>query len=75
MSHAYIISYHKLWNKLIDLQMTKRELTAKAQITSSTLARMGKGESASLDTLAKICSALNCDLHDIVEFIPLEENS
>ena len=61
------ISYNKLWILLIDKNMTKTELRLKADIATSTLAKLSKNEQVSMEVLLKICKTLNCDLSDIVE--------
>lgn len=61
------ISYNKLWKLLIDKGMTKTELRLKADIATSTLAKLSKNEQVSMEVLLKICKTLNCDLSDIVE--------
>ena len=66
------VSYKKLWKILIDLDINKRELSRLASISTSTLTKLSKGECVNMDMLLKICTALDCDLHDIVEVIPDE---
>ena len=61
------ISYNRLWKLLIDKNMTKTELRLKADIATSTLAKLSKNEQVSMEVLLKICKTLNCDLSDIVE--------
>ena len=63
------ISYSKLWHLLIDKKMTKTELRTLAGVSTNVIAKMGRNESVSMDTLAKICVALNCDLSDVVEMM------
>ena len=63
------ISYKKLWKLLIDNNMMKKDLMAKANITSNTMAKMGKNEPVSLDALARICVALKCNIGDILDII------
>lgn len=62
-------SYNKLWKLLIDKNMTKSDLRKAIGISSSTMAKMGKGENVSLDVIDKICSLLNCKVEDILEHI------
>lgn len=62
-------NYNGLWKLLIDLGMSKTDLRKKADLTTVSLARMGKGEPVSLQSLKRICDALDCELKDIVEFI------
>jgi DNA (cytosine-5)-methyltransferase 1 len=64
-----VVSYDKLWKKLIDLKMNKTDFRKKVGISSSTLAKMGKNETISMDIILKICSSLNCDISDIMETI------
>ena len=68
------ISYNKLWKQLIDKNMTKTELRLKADIGTSTLAKLGKNEQVSLDVLLRICKVLNCDISEIMELIKENDN-
>lgn len=60
-------SYNRLWKMLIDKHMTKTEMRKLAGISTNILAKMGKDEPVAMDTLAKIATALQCGLDDIVE--------
>jgi DNA-binding Xre family transcriptional regulator len=62
-------SYKKLWKLLIDKEINKRTLGQMANVSGSTLTKLVKGESVNMDILLRICAALNCDLHDIVEIV------
>lgn len=66
-------SYKRLWKLLIDKDMKKKDLAATAGISTFTISKMGKGENVTTDVLGKICSALNCSIEDIMEFIPDEQ--
>lgn len=68
-----LVSYKKLWKLLIDKDMLKKDLRAMIGVSTTTMARLSKGENVSTEVLAKICSALKCDIGDIMEFIPDEE--
>ena len=66
-------SYKKLFKLLIDRDMKKKELAAKAGVSIATITKMGKdGAVVSSDVLVKICAALGCTIDDIVEIIPEE---
>ena len=65
------ISYKRLWKLLIDRNMKKTDLKEQAQISSSSIAKLGRNENVNTDILVKICQALNCKLEDIME---LEED-
>ncbi len=67
MNDTYHISYDKLWKLLIDKHMMKKDLQKASSLSSNVITKMGKGESVTLETLAKICIALQCKLSDIVE--------
>lgn len=63
------MSYNKLWKLLIDKGMTKTEMRKQAGISSSSLAKLGKGETVTTSVLVKICEVLKCGLGDIAEVI------
>ena len=62
------ISYNGLWKMLIDKNMYKKDLAAELNISSATMAKMGKGENVSLEVLQKICEYMDCDIGDIMSF-------
>ena len=64
------VSYKKLWKLLIDMDIKKKDLSAKAGVSPATITKMGKGGHVTTEVLAKICSALNCQVEDIMEVIP-----
>ena len=68
------VSYNKLWKMMIDRKLMKKDLTAMAGISTNAMAKMGKEENVSTEVLGKICSALNCRIEDIVEFVPEERD-
>ncbi len=53
---------------LIDKNMYKKDLAAKLNISSATMAKMGKGESVSMDVMQRICVYLDCNIGDIMSF-------
>jgi DNA-binding Xre family transcriptional regulator len=59
---------------MIDLEINKKDLAEKAGISTSTLTKLAKGECVNMDMLVKICIAIDCDLHDIVEIVPDNSN-
>ncbi len=64
-----VYSYNKLWKLLIDKNMMKKDLMEKTKITSSTIAKMGRGEAVSLDVLGRICNVMECNIGDLVDFV------
>lgn len=67
------VSYNRLWKLLIDKGITKTEMRKKAGISTSVLAKMGKNETVSMDTLVRIAIVMECGLDDIVE-VTLEKD-
>ncbi len=66
-------SYNKLWKLLIDKGWTKSKLKQEAGISSSSIAKLGKGENITTDILLKICIALDSKIEDIVEIIDIND--
>ena len=64
-----VISYKKLWKLLIDKDLKKQDLRTMAQLSSSTIAKLTHGENVSTAILLKICTALHCDISDIMEVV------
>ena len=65
------VSYKKLWKLLIDLDMKKKDLQQAAGVSSALIAKLGRNEYVSTDSVVKICSALHCDIGDIMEVVDL----
>lgn len=64
-----MVSYNKLWKLLIDKELNKKELIKLSGVSSSSIAKMSKGQNVTTDVLCKICEALNCDFKDIMEYV------
>ena len=62
------VDYSNLWKLLIDKHMNKTQLREMAKLSTNAIAKLGKNESVSLDTLEKICTALSCSIEDIMTF-------
>jgi len=66
--HFVKISYNGLWKLLIDNEMQKKDLIDKIGVSSTTIAKMGKGEKVSLDVLERICDYFDCNIGDVMRF-------
>lgn len=66
-----MMKYYKLFDLLNRREMKKTELLS--IVSSVTLAKLGKGDSVTTDILCKICSFLNCQPGDIMEYVPEEK--
>lgn len=63
------VDYSNLWKLLIDKHMNKSQLREAAKISTNAIAKLGRNESVSLDTLEKICVSLSCKIEDVVTFV------
>ena len=68
------ISYNRLWKRLIDHDLSKTDMMRRAKISTNVLARLGKGAPVSMESMEKICKVLNCNIGDVMEFVPDNEN-
>ena len=64
------VCYKKLWKMLIDKDMIKKDLRLKTGFSTTTMSKLSKDENVSRDVIEKICMVLNCDVGDIMEFVP-----
>jgi DNA (cytosine-5)-methyltransferase 1 len=64
--------YDRLWKLLIDNKMKLTDLKAASGISFNVLARLGKDQPVSIDSLEKICKTLGCDIGDLMQFIEEE---
>lgn len=64
------VTYKKLFHLLIDRGISTSELTEQAGFSANILTRLRRDQYVSLDSIEKICLALNCSVDDILEFIP-----
>ena len=67
-----MISYDPLWKTMKERGATTYTLQVKGQISSSTIRRLKVGDSVSTNTLDALCKILQCNLADIVLYLPDE---
>lgn len=63
------VSYKKLWKLLIDKDIKKKDLIERAKISPATVTKMGKNGHVTTEVLLKICTALDCQVDDIMEIV------
>ena len=68
------VEYLRLWKLLLDRGMKKTDLKTEAGISSNVLAKLGKNEYVSMVTMEKLCTSLDCNIEDIMEFISKKES-
>ena len=64
------LCYKKLWKLLIDKDMTRASLREATGIAPATLSKMSRGESVGANVLERICESLQCNIGDIVDYVP-----
>lgn len=67
------VSYKKLFKLLIDKDLKKNDLREMAGIGNSTMTKLANNENVTMEVMAKICSALDCKIDDVVEILPDEK--
>lgn len=67
------VLYNRLFKLLIDRKMTNTQLMEKAGFSANIITRLKKDEYVSMESIEKICAALNCSVDDILEFLPIEK--
>ena len=67
-----MISYAPLWETMKRKNATTYTLQVKGEISSSTVRRLKADESVSTNTLDALCRILDCELDDIIAYLPDE---
>lgn len=69
-----MIVYKKLWKLLIDKEIKKTQLSEMANVSMTSIAKLGRNENVNTEILNKICIALNCNIEDIMEVVAEQDN-
>lgn len=64
------ISYNKMKKRMIDLNIKPKDLKILADVSQNVMAKINRNESVSIESLEKICRALNCNIGDVMDFLP-----
>ena len=64
-----MVSYDKLWKKLIDLKLKKKDLKDINGIGSTTMSKLTNNEPVSMTVMIKICIALKCNIGDVMDVV------
>lgn len=65
-------SYNKLWKLMIDKGINKKTLREMSGISATSVAKLGNSGNVNTEILLKICTALKCDIGDIMEIVEEE---
>lgn len=63
------VKYDRLWKLLIDKHMKRTDLIGACHLSSNVIARLGKNEYVSMESIDKICQYFDCNIEDIVEIV------
>lgn len=66
-------SFNPLWKLLIDRNMKKRQLQEMSDVSPASIAKLGRNENVTTDVLLRICEALDCNIEDIMERVPVKK--
>lgn len=69
------VNYRRLWHQCVEKDISKHQLMEMAEVSPSTLTRLRRNEVVSLTVLLKFCKVLGCDIGDVVEATPIDENN
>ncbi len=67
------VTYNKLWHLLLDRGMKKKDLQQAAGLTNHTMLKLRNDMDITTETIGKICKALDCQMDDIMEFVPSDD--
>jgi len=65
-----MISYKKLWHILLDKDMKKKDLVSLSGVSTYTISKLNRGDNVTTDVLQRICKALECNIGDIMDVLP-----
>jgi len=65
-----MVSYKPLWKTMEEKGATTYTLQVKGGVSSSTIRRIKANESVSTTSLEAICKILECEVQDVIEFLP-----
>lgn len=64
------VKYDKLFHLLIDRKITNAQLAQRAGVSANIITRLKRDQYISMESIERLCVALNCGVDDILEFIP-----
>ena len=69
----FMMSYDKLWKVMEEKGVTQYALIKKYRVSPGQITRLKRNESVSTHTIEMFCKILNCQVGDIMEYIPDKE--
>ena len=65
-----MISYARLWNTMKEKGITQYALIKQFHISPAQITRLKRNESVSTHTIEMFCKILDCEVGDIMRYIP-----
>lgn len=66
------VIYNKLFKLLIDRRISNSELMDKAGFSANIITRLKKNEYVSMESIEKLCNALQVSVDEILDFVSVE---
>ncbi len=63
------VKYDRLFHLLIDRKITNAQLAKKAGVSANIITRLKNDQYISMESVERLCTALNCGVDDILEFV------
>lgn len=63
------ISYQKLFDKLREMRISRREFHEMTRLGQATISKMQHGETITSEVIERVCLAMNCQPGDIMEVV------
>ena len=63
------VSYDKLWKKMKQNKLKKKDLAAAAEISTYTMTKLNKDQTVSMEVMLRLCKIFHCDIGDLMEVI------
>lgn len=64
------VCFRKLRYRMVDEKIRMNRLIKMAGISDCAARRLGRDKDVSTEVLTKVCAALDCEVQDIVDFLP-----
>lgn len=58
--------YRNLWKLLIDRDLSRQDLQEMTSLSSATMQKLANHENVTVETLVRVCSALDCTPNDVL---------
>jgi len=64
------VKYNKLFHMMTDKNISNSQLAKNAGVSLNIITRLKNSDYISLESIEKICGAMNCGVDEILEFVP-----